>query len=242
MRLFPIFTGLFVAVLMISQVTAVKPVQWRGLAITGADLIFPLSYLLGDLVTEVYGFRRSRVVIWTGLAANVLLSLAVFAVGGMPGAPDWVAAGGQEAWDMLLGLTPRIAVASLLAYFAGEFVDSDVLARMKVRTRGRFLGLRTIGSSLVGQAVDSMIFFPVAYWGAWPWTLILHIMVVAYVVKVGVEVVLTPVVYVLVAIVKRVTGMDVYDHDTRFNPFDVRLENEEQPADPAPGTKGHGGR
>ncbi|HEY8417131.1 MAG TPA: queuosine precursor transporter [Limnochordales bacterium] len=235
MRLFPVFTGLFVALLMISQVTAVKPVEWAGVAFTGADLIFPLTYVLGDMVTEVYGFARSRIVIWTGLAANVLMSLAVFWVGSMPGAPDWVAQGGQEAWDMVLGLTPRIAAASLLAYFVGEFVNAYVLSRMKVRTRGRFLGLRTIGSTLVGQAVDSAIFFPVAYWGAWPWALILEIMFVAYVIKVGVEVCLTPLVYALVHVVKRVTGMDVYDYNVSFNPFRLTVEDE---GDGRPGHEG----
>ncbi|HLT57418.1 MAG: queuosine precursor transporter [Limnochordales bacterium] len=227
MRLFPIFTGLFVAVLMISQVTATKPVQWGPLAFTGADLIFPLSYLLGDMLTEVYGFARSRVVIWTGLGANLLMALALFAVGSMPGAPDWVADGGQQAWDMLLGLTPRIAAASLLAYFVGEFVNAYVLARLKVRTRGRFLWLRTIGSTLVGQGVDTVIFFPVAYWGAWPASLILHIMLVAYLVKVMVEVLLTPFTYALVYAVKRVTGMDVYDTRTDFNPFRIVLHDED---------------
>ncbi len=238
MRLFPVFSGLFVAVLMISQVTATKPVQWGNLAFTGADLIFPLTYLLGDMLTEVYGFARSRVVIWTGLAANLLLSAAVYVVGAMPGAPDWVAGGGQQAWDMLLGLTPRIAVASLLAYVVGEFVNAYVLSRLKVRTKGRHLWLRTIGSSLAGQGIDTLIFFPIAYWGAWPWTLILHIMLVAYVIKVGVEVVLTPVTYVLVWVVKRVTGMDVYDEHTSFNPFKIVLEDDEA----AGGNRGRGAR
>jgi len=227
MRLFPIFTGLFVAALLISQITAVKPVELYGLDFTGADLIFPLTYLLGDLVTEVYGFARSRIVIWTGLGANILMSLAVLWVGSMPGAPEWVAQGGQAAWDMVLGLTPRIAVASLLAYFVGEFTNAYVLSRMKVRTRGRFLGLRTIGSTLAGQAIDSLIFFPVAYGGVWSWDLVLEIMVVAYVIKVGVEVLLTPLVYALVYAVKRATGMDVYDYNVSFNPFRFTLDDEE---------------
>lgn len=227
MRYFPILTGVFVAVLMISQVTAVKPVEIGlfGVVITGADLIFPLSYLMGDVLTEVYGFARARVAIWTGLTANVLLSGALWLVGVMPGEASWVAEGGQQAWEMLLGLAPRIALASLTAYVVGEFVNSYVLARMKVAMQGRHLWLRTIGSSLVGQGVDTLIFFPIAYGGEWPWSLIWQIMAAAYVLKVSVEVVLTPLTYAAVNFLKRRTGVDVYDHDTDFNPFRIKLDD-----------------
>lgn len=229
MHYFPILAGIFVALLMISQVTAVKPVEF-GISFTGADVIFPLVYLLGDVVTEVYGFARSRIVIWTGLGANVLMSAAVWLVGRMPGEEGWLEAGGQEAWDMLLGLAPRIALASLLAYLVGEFVNAYILARMKVATKGRFLWLRTIGSSLVGQGIDSLIFFPVAYAGEWPWELILEMMLVAYVLKVSVEVLMTPVTYAVVSLIKRRTGVDVYDDKTSFNPFRIRLTDGEEKA------------
>lgn len=229
MRYFPILGGLFVGVLMISQVTAVKPVI-VGVAFTGGDLIFPLSYLLGDVLTEVYGFARSRLVIWTGLSANLLMSAAVWLVGLLPGEPEWVAAGGQQAWDMLLGLAPRIALASLLAYAVGEFLNAYVLSKLKVATKGRFLWLRTIGSSLVGQGVDTLIFFPVAYAGEWSWSLILEIMAVAYVIKVGVEVLLTPLTYGVVTVLKRVSGVDVYDYNTTFNPFRLSLDELDRPA------------
>lgn len=225
MQYFPVLTGLFVAVLMISQVTAVKPVE-MGIVFTGADLIFPLGYLLGDVLTEIYGFARSRLAIWTGLAANLLFSAALWLVGILPGEPEWVAAGGQQAWDMLLGLAPRIAVASLAAYVVGEFVNAYVLARLKVATRGRFLWLRTIGSSLVGQGVDTLVFFPIAYLGEWPWSLIGRIMVVAYAVKVGVEVAMTPVTYAVVTFLKRRTGIDTFDVHTRFHPFRIRLDDD----------------
>lgn len=221
-RYFPILTGIFVAVLMISQVTAVKPVH-VFFVFTGADLIFPLSYLLGDVLTEVYGFARSRLVIWTGLAANILMSGTLWLVGRMPGEAEWVVDGGQQAWDMLLGLAPRIAIASLMAYFVGEFVNSYVLAKMKVATKGKHLWLRTIGSSLVGQGVDTLIFFPIAYAGEWSWSLILQIMAFAYVLKVSVEVVLTPFTYAAVNYLKRVSGMDVYDDETDFNPFKLKV-------------------
>jgi len=227
MQFFPILAGLFVAVLVISQVTAVKPVQFGVISFTGADVIFPLAYLLGDVLTEIYGFARSRLVIWTGLFANILMSAALWLVGVMPGEPVWLEQGGQEAWNMLLGLARRIALASLLAYFVGEFVNSYVLSRLKLATRGRFLWLRTIGSSLIGQGVDTLIFFPVAYGGEWPWTLILELMAVAYGLKVGVEVAMTPVTYAVVTFLKRRTGIDVYDYNTSFNPFRIRLEEEE---------------
>ena len=230
MQYFPILAGLFVALLLISQVTAVKPVEFY-IAFTGADVLFPLVYLLGDVLTEIYGFARSRIVIWTGLFANILMSIAVWLVGIMPGEPEWVAAGGQIAWDMLLGLAPRIAMASLTAYFVGEFVNSYVLARLKVAMRGRHLWFRTIGSSMVAHAIDSLIFFPIAYGGEWPWTLILEITLVAYVMKVSIEALMTPVTYAVVSYLKRKTGVDVYDYDTDFNPFRIRL------VDPGDGEK-----
>lgn len=222
MRYFPILAGIFVAVLMVSQVTAVKPVH-VVFVFTGADLIFPFSYLLGDVLTEVYGFARSRLVIWTGLAANIIMSGTLWLVGRIPGEAEWVAEGGQQAWDMLLGLAPRIAVASVVAYFVGEFVNSYVLAKMKVAMQGKHLWLRSIGSSMVGQAFDTLAFFPIAYGGEWSWSLIFQIMAFAYALKVGVQVFLTPLTYVAVNYLKRVSGMDVYDRDTDFNPFTLRL-------------------
>lgn len=229
MTYFPILSGLFVALLMISQVTAVKPVE-VGVAFTGADVIFPLVYLMGDVLTEIYGFARSRLVIWTGLAANIMLSGALWLVGLMPGEAEWLAQGGQAAWDMLLGLAPRIAAASLMAYLVGEFVNSYVLSRLKVVMRGRHLWMRTISSSLLGQGVDTMIFFPIAYGGQWPWALIFEIMAVAYVLKVSVEALMTPVTYAVVTFLKKRTGVDVYDDHADYNPFRIRLdENGGQP-------------
>src|SRR5690606_12736698 len=134
-------------------------------------------------LTEVYGFARSRLVIWTGLLANVLFGAAIWLVGSLPAEPEWALQGGQAAWDMLLGLAPRIAVASLLAYVVGEFMDAYVLARLKEATKGGHLWFRTIGSSLIGLGVDTVILFPIAYGGEWPWFLVLRIMAVAYVMK-----------------------------------------------------------
>jgi len=231
MRYYPILTGVFVAVLMISQVTAVKPVAIGSVVFTGADLIFPLSYLLGDVLTEVYGFARSRVVIWIGLAANVLMSVTLFVIGLIPGEAAWLAEGGQEAWDMLLGMAPRIALASLMAYVVGEFLNSYVLARLKVTMRGKHLWMRTLFSSMLGQAVDTMLFFPIAYAGVWAWPLLLQIMITAYVLKVSVEVLLTPGKYFIVQALKRATGLDVYDYNTSFNPFHITLDWDETDQD-----------
>lgn len=225
MHYFPILSGVFVALLMISQVTAVKPVEFV-IAFTGADVLFPLVYLLGDVITEIYGFARSRVVIWTGLLANLLLSGAIWLVGIMPGEAEWVAAGGQAAWNFLLGLAPRIAVASLLAYLIGEFVNAYVLAKLKVAMKGRLLFVRTLGSSMIAHAIDGLIFFPIAYGGEWPWELIIEIMVVAYVLKLSIEVLMTPVTYAVVGWLKRRTGVDVYDRDIRFNPFRIKLSDD----------------
>lgn len=222
MRYFPILAGAFVATLMVSQVTATKPVQ-LGVVFTGGDLIFPLSYVMGDVLTEVYGFARSRAVIWTGLAANVFMSTMSWFVGILPGEPGWVAEGGQQAWDMLLGLTPRIALASIVAYFVGEFLNAYVLAKLKVAMEGRHLWLRSIGSTLIGQAVDSLIFFPIAYGGEWPWSLIWRVTATAYGIKIATGAFFTPLVYALASYLKRAEGIDVYDRDTDFNPFRIRL-------------------
>lgn len=214
---------MFVAVLMISQVTSVKPVEIAGIPFTGAELLFPISYLLGDVLTEVYGFARSRIVIWTGFAANVLMSLFIMLVGVVPGEAGWVQEGGQVAWDMLLGLTPRIAMASIVAYMIGEFLNSYVLAKLKVAMGGRHLWVRTIGSTIVGAGIDTLIFFPLSFGGIWPWPLLWEIMLVSYVIKISLEALLTPVVYRVVGFLKKAEGMDVFDTNTDFNPFRLNL-------------------
>lgn len=223
MRYFPIITGIFVAVLLISQVAATKIVSIGGFSFAGAVFVFPISYLFGDVLTEVYGFARSRTVIWTGFAANVGMSLILLIVGAMPGDPTWVAQGGQEAWDLLLGLTPRIALASLISYLIGEFLNSYVLAKLKVAMAGRQLWVRTIGSTIVGEGVDTFLFVLISFAGVLPWPLLWEVMAVNYVLKVAVEVVLTPVTYKVVGFLKQADGVDVYDRDTDFNPFRLAL-------------------
>jgi uncharacterized integral membrane protein (TIGR00697 family) len=192
------------------------------LAFDGGTLLFPISYIFGDVLTEVYGYGRSRRVIWTGFTMAGLMSIVLGLVGRMPGEATWQATVGQEAYNKVLGgvTTGGIIVASLIAYFAGEFSNSYVLARMKVWTRGRFLWTRTIGSTLVGEGVDSTFFVLIACtFGVFPWATALSIIVANYIFKVGIEVLFTPITYRIVAALKRAEREDYYDVNTDFNPF-----------------------
>ena len=181
-------------------------------------LFFPISYVFGDVLTEVYGYARSRRVIWAGFGALIFASFMSYVVVNMPAAPGWT---GQEVYEKAFGSTWRIASASLIAFWAGEFANSLVLAKMKVGTEGRFLWLRTIGSTIAGEAVDSLIFYPLAFLGAEGWTTeaMLQVMMTNYCLKVLWEAVMTPVTYRVVAFLKRAENEDYYDRDTDFNPF-----------------------
>lgn len=257
-RYFDLVMALFVAVLLISNVaSSAKFVDW-GISILGLRLafdagtiLFPLSYIFGDILTEVYGYRRSRRVIWMGFACNALMAGTLALVGILPGAEEWrtgifvnrggrvlthcdlpplpcegpigimggESGGAELAYAYLLGTTGRIVIASLLAYFAGEFSNSFVLAKMKVWTRGRWLWTRTIGSTLVGEGVDTLLFVLIAFAGIWSWELVGATFLTNYLFKVGVEVVMTPATYRIVHFLKRAEQEDYYDYDTDFNPF-----------------------
>lgn len=183
-------------------------------------LFFPLSYVLGDVLTEVYGYARARRVVWVGFAASVFAAgMAAFVVA-IPPAPDWA---GQEALASVMGQAPRIFAASVTAFWAGEFANAFVMARMKVWTQGRHLWSRTIGSTVVGQGVDSLIFYPLAFLGVWDTKLVLTVMVTNYLMKVLWEVLLTPVTYKVVAFMKRSEGLDVFDVETDFTPFRTKV-------------------
>ena len=223
--------ALFVTVLLVSNIaSSAKIVDWGvtlpllglPLAFDGGTLLFPISYIFGDVLTEVYGYARGRRVIWTGFAMAALMGFTLWLVGRMPGEATWETATGQAAYDAILGGVSQggIIVASLVAYFAGEFSNSYVLARMKVWTRGRFLWTRTIGSTLVGEGVDSVIFVVVAsLFGVFPWSVALSIIVANYIFKVGIEALFTPLTYRIVAMLKRAEQEDYYDVGTNFNPF-----------------------
>lgn len=220
---FLVIAVLFVTCLMVSNITAVKLIDVNGYVLTGAIVIFPISYIIGDVLTEVYGFAKARLVLWVGFGANLFAVLTFALVGILPAAGFWE---GQAAYDTILGATPRILTASFLAYLVGEFANSYILARLKVITEGRFLWLRTIGSTVVGQGLDSTVFVTVAFWGILPADVLAGTIMVQAVAKIGYEVLATPLTYAVIGWLKRSEGIDHYDRTTRFNPFAVtRLQD-----------------
>lgn len=230
-RYFDLLVALFVTVLLVSNIaSSAKIIDW-GVALFGTPLIFdggtllfPLSYLFGDLLTEVYGYRRSRRVIWLGFLAAGLMSGLLWLIGWLPGEASWRTAIGDERYRAILGgvSSGAIVLASLVAYFAGEFANSFVLAKLKIATRGRWLWTRTIGSTLVGEGLDTVLFVSIATRLGVPGflpALWVPLVVTNYLFKCGVEVALTPVTYWAVGLLKRREGVDVYDRGTNFNPF-----------------------
>ena len=223
-RYFDFVMAAFVTILLLSNVLGAGKVATVNLPGIGdwpfgaGILFFPVSYVIGDVLTEVYGFARARRVIWTGFAALLFMAFMSWVVVALPPAADW---GGQAAYEQIFGQVPRIVFASMIAFWAGEFANSVVLAKMKVWTKGKHLWSRTIGSTVVGQGVDSLIFYPLAFWGAAGWTndLVLKVLLTQWVLKVGWEVLLTPVTYGVVGFLKRREGVDVYDEKTSFTPF-----------------------
>lgn len=207
-------TGLFVASLIAANIISVKLIAIGDWFVPAGVVIFPLSYILGDVLTEVYGFRSARRVIWLGFLCNLVVVIAIWVAGVWPAAPFW---GGQEAWDQILGFAPRLLVASFVAYLIGEFANSMVLARMKVATEGRWLWSRTIGSTIIGQGLDSLVFITLAFAGT-PFFSIIAI-ITQWLIKVAYEVIATPLTYLVVGYLKRAEGIDVYDRDTRLNPI-----------------------
>ncbi|OYU34222.1 queuosine precursor transporter [Novosphingobium sp. PASSN1] len=192
-----------------------------GPVIFGAGILFfPLGYVLGDVMTEVYGYARARRVVWVGFAASAFAAAMSWVVVHMPPAPGW---DGQATLAAVFDPAPRIFIASIIAFWAGEFANSFVLARMKVLTKGRMLWTRTIGSTVVGQGVDSLIFYPLAFLGEWETSAVVQVLITNYLLKVLWEIVLTPVTYRVVAWFKRAEGLDVYDDGTDFTPFTTRV-------------------
>jgi uncharacterized integral membrane protein (TIGR00697 family) len=215
-RYIDLITASFVAVLLLSNIASTKIVVAGPFEFDGGTILFPLSYIFGDILTEVYGYRRARRVIWTGFVWIVLAALVLAIVDTLPAAPGYEMA---DAYSAILGQVPRIVLASLAAFWAGEFLNSFVMAKLKVRTEGRMLWLRTTASTIVGQGVDTAIFLSIAFLGVLPNDLLLAIFISNYIFKVGVEVILTPVTYAIINFLKRNEGVDVYDADTDFNPF-----------------------
>jgi uncharacterized integral membrane protein (TIGR00697 family) len=235
-KYFDLVMALFVTVLLLSNLLSSAKIIDLGFSLgpisfifDAGTLVFPVSYIFGDVLTEVYGYRRSRRVIWVGFFATVLMAFFVWLAGVLPGDALWLANYGQEtadfnqrAFDAILGGIPGLIVASLAAYFMGEFSNSYVLARMKVMSRGRYVWARTIGSTLVGQAVDTVVFVLIATaLGVFQSDQALSLIVTNYLFKVGIEVVLTPITLQFIAALKRSEREDVYDTHTDFNPFRI---------------------
>ena len=211
--------ALFITTLITANIISVKLVTLLGLVLPAGILVFPLSYIIGDVLTEVYGYSSARRVIWLGFFCNLIAVIAILLAQAMPSAPFW---DGQQAYERILGYAPRLLFASFCAYLAGEFFNAYILARMKLLTRGRWLWSRTIGSTLVGQAVDSLIFITLAFAGTMPVKTLAMAILIQWLSKSVYEAMGTPLTYLAVIFLKRKEKMDVYDHDTHFNPFRIR--------------------
>ncbi|KKP89310.1 MAG: hypothetical protein UR91_C0004G0004 [Candidatus Nomurabacteria bacterium GW2011_GWC2_35_8] len=206
----------FVSILLISNVASTKIVDFGLFTFDGGTLLFPLSYIFGDILTEVYGYKKTREVIWIGFFSALMMSIIFIIVGKLPAAPGW---DNQNAYDAILGLTPRIVIASLFAYICGSFSNSFILAKMKLWTSGKYLWTRTIGSTIVGEFIDSTLFILIAFFGILPSSLLLTLIISNYIFKTLVEIVFTPVTYRMISFLKRNENEDFYDKDTNFNPF-----------------------
>jgi len=213
---FVLVTAIFITCLITANITAVKLVGVFGLVLPAGVIVFPISYIFGDVLTEVYGYRQARRVIWLGFFCNLIAVVAIWVGQVLPAASFW---DGQVAYERILGYTPRLLAASFLAYLVGEFANSFVLAKMKIATSGRWLWTRTIGSTLVGQGFDSLVFITLAFVGTIPAGGLISAIVTQWLAKTVYEAVVTPLTYGVVNFLKRQEGVDTYDYDTRFNPL-----------------------
>jgi hypothetical protein len=213
---FVISVAVFITCLITANITAVKLIKVFGLVLPAAIVIFPISYIFGDILTEVYGYSQARRVIWLGFLCNLMAVVAIWLGQVLPPASFW---NGQTAYERILGYTPRLLLASFLAYLVGEFANSFVMAKMKIATRGRWLWTRTIGSTLVGEGLDSLVFITFAFAGEIPISGLASVIVTQWLAKSAYEAAVTPLTYVAVRFLKQREGIDVYDYDTRFNPL-----------------------
>jgi uncharacterized integral membrane protein (TIGR00697 family) len=213
---FLVLFSIFITCLLISNIIAGKLILVLGMVLPSAVILFPITYILGDVFTEVYGYAKTRSIIWVGFAANALMS-AIFMIAVALPHPDFFK--DQSAYATVLGLTPRIVAASLIAYWSGEFANSISLSILKKATKGRFLWVRTIGSTVVGQILDTVLFIGISFVGSVPAAVLLQMIVAQYLFKVAYEVVLTPVTYRVVRLIKKIEGIDTFDHGVAYNPF-----------------------
>jgi hypothetical protein len=215
---FVIIVAVFVTCLITANIVAVKLVDIFGFIVPAGIIIFPISYIVGDVLTEVYGYRRARQVIWIGFLCNLLAVSSIVVGQLLPGAEFWDA---QAAYERILGYTPRLLLASFVAFLVGEFSNSYVLARLKIATQGKYLWMRTIGSTVVGQGLDSLIFVFIAFIGTTPLTAITSAIITQWLFKVIYEALATPLTYVIVNKLKKIEEIDVYDNDISFSPFRI---------------------
>jgi uncharacterized integral membrane protein (TIGR00697 family) len=215
---FVVVTAVFVTSLITANIIAVKLVGIASLVFPAAVIIFPISYIFGDVLTEVYGYQRARQVIWLGFLCNLLAVIAIYLGKILPPASFWQ---GQPAYEQILGYTPRLLVASFIAYLIGEFANSIVLAKMKIATQGRWLWTRTIGSTLVGEGLDSLVFISIAFFGTIPSSALVSTIITQWLMKSAYEALVTPLTYLAVNFLKRQEGFDFFDYDTQFNPLRI---------------------
>jgi uncharacterized integral membrane protein (TIGR00697 family) len=211
--------ALFITSLITANIMIVKQIAISGIVIPAAIIIFPISYICGDILTEVYGYRQARLVIWLGFICNLIAVLAFWIGGLLPPASIFDA---QSAYERILGSTPRFLIASFIAYLAGEFSNSFVLSKMKLATSGRWLWTRTIGSTLVGQGIDSVVVLLIAFTGTLPFSVLGFMIISHWLLKTAYEVIVTPLTYIVVNYFKRREQVDVFDHNVNFNPFSIR--------------------
>jgi hypothetical protein len=217
-RYFDILLSVFIVVLLISNLVGQKIVAVGWFRISGAQLVFPITYIFGDIFTEVYGYGASRRAIWLGFFASALMAVMGLVVVALPPAPDWP---NQNAFATVFDFVPRLVAASLIAYWAGEFANSYTMAKMKILTGGRYLWMRTVGSTVVGQAVDSVVVMTIGFGFTQSWSTILKLAISAYLGKVAYEALMTPITYAVVGWLKRREGVDTFDYSTEFSPFHI---------------------
>ena len=214
-----LITATFAVVLILSNITSAAKISnvW-GFVFDGGMILFPLAYIFGDILTEGYGYARARRVIWIGFAMNLLAVITFWVVGKLPAESSW---GLQESYDSILGIVWRISLASLIAYLVGEFSNSYILAKLKIKTQGKYLWLRTLSSTIIGQFLDTTIFLLIAFAGVLPWSIIWSIWIANYIFKILIEIILLPITYRVVNFLKKKEDADVYDKETNFNPIKI---------------------
>ncbi len=218
---FLVVTVIFVTCLITANIIAVKLIDIFGLVLPAAVIIFPISYIFGDILTEVYGYSRARLVIWLGFFCNLIVVIAIWIGQLLPPVIFW---DGQNSYERILGYTPRLLTASFLAYLVGEFANSFVLAKMKIATKGRWLWVRTIGSTFIGEGLDSLVFITIAFVGTIPSGSLMPTIITQWIFKSAYETMVTPVTYVIVNFLKDKENTDVFDYGTEFNPFSIAAD------------------